>query len=120
MGYGSRDVERITLKILSSPSRRWHGSVTISDPMTLPQVMAIEEVFGSPEGEGRVMKSVIDRKLLPAILACVEKWDIANMPEAVTVDTFPATPRGESSEFIRWLWNELYKVYIGETEIPNV
>lgn len=108
------------MKILSSPSKRWHGSVTISDPMTLPQVMAIEEVFGSPEGKGRVMKSVIDRKLLPAILACVEHWNLENFPEAVTVETFPATPRAESSALIRWLWNELYKVYIGETEIPNV
>ena len=107
-------------KVIKSNSVRWSGSVTISDPMTLPQVMAIEEVFGNPSDTGgRVMKSVIDIKLLPAIIACVEKWNLENFPEAVTVDTFPATPRAESSALIRWLWDELYKVYIGEIEVPN-
>lgn len=109
-------------KVITSPSKRWAGTVTISDPLTLPQVELIEaglELPAGTDGDGRVFFTVLDKPHLPAILACVEKWGLSNLPEAVAADNFPMSPRKASHELIAWLFNEIYKVYMGELEIPN-
>ena len=108
-------------KVIISPIERWNGSVTISDPLTMPQAQAIEGGLTMPQEntEGRVWLSVIDGNQLPAIIACVEKWELANLPENVTADNFPASPRVQSHKLIEWLFTELRRVYMGEVEIPN-
>jgi hypothetical protein len=95
--------------------------VTISDPLTIPQVELIEEAFGEPPDETgkRIWLTISDKKQIPAILACVEKWDLANFPDPVQSDNFPASPRGESHKLIEWLFGEIFKIYFGETQIPN-
>lgn len=93
--------------------------MTIADPLTLPQVEAIEEAMElKVEGE-KVYLSVFDKKNLPAILACVEKWELDYFPETVTLQSFPMSPRKASHELIGWLWGEIIGVYVGEQEIPN-
>lgn len=72
-----------------------------------------------PEGFGVSWTSKTDGAFLPAILLCVKEWHLANVPEHPTVETFPMTPRGKSSELVNWLWDEIAKIYKGETEIPN-
>ena len=112
-------------KVITSPSKRWQGSVTISDPLTLPQVEAIEAGLEMPrqaddtDKDGRVFFTVLDKPHLPAIFACVEKWELSHFPESVTIETFPMSPRKDSHELIAWLFHEIYKVYMGELEIPN-
>lgn len=72
------------------------------------------------EGEnGRVWLSEIDGNQMPAVLSCVEKWEIVGVPEIVTLDNFPASPRKASHELIEWIYRELLKVYFGEAAIPN-
>ena len=71
------------------------------------------------EAGGRVWLSVEDERLLPAVLACVEKWELDKFPESVTLETFPASPRAESHGLVAWLFNEIFTVYIGEKQIPN-
>ena len=108
-------------KVITSPLQRWAGEVTISDPLTLPQAHLIEEGLTPPEGgeDGRIWFTVIDGKQLPAILACVEKWNLSNFPESVTAENFPASPRVDSHKLIDWLFSEIRKVYFGEVEVPN-
>jgi hypothetical protein len=52
---------------------------------------------------------------LPAVIACVEKWELADF----TPDPFPASPRGDSHKLIDFIFAELLKVYFGEQEIPK-
>lgn len=110
-------------KVITSQSAIWSGSVHIADPMTMPQVKLVEDVLRftieDKNENGKVFLSVVDETMLPAICACVEKWELRNFPTTVTPDTFPATPRKESHELIAWLFREIYKVFIGETAIPN-
>lgn len=108
-------------KIITSPIERWAGTVTITDPLTIPQAQLIEAGMTPPQtGEdGRVWLSIIDGKQLPAIFACVEKWELANMPEKITAENFPASPRVDSHKLIDWLFAEIRKVYFGESEVPN-
>jgi len=106
-------------KTIISTIKRWPGTVTISEPLTFPQVQAIEDAIGLPEGEinseKRIWLSVIDVKRLPVIQACVEKWELENF----NPDPFPASPRSASHKLVEWLFLEIYKVYIGELEDPN-
>lgn len=108
-------------KKITSPVQRWAGSVTIADPLTIPQAQLIEAGMKQPQDgeDGRVWLSVIDGMQLPAIIACVEKWELENMPEVLTADTFPASPRKYSHEIINWLFKEILAVYFGELIIPN-
>ena len=108
-------------KTIVSPIKRWPGTVTIAEPLTFPQAQAIEDAIGLPTEEKlvdpkkRVWLSVSDKACLPAIMACVEKWELENFKP----DPFPASPRGASHKLIEWLFGEIYKVYIGEFDDPN-
>ena len=108
-------------KVVTSPIERWSGSVTIADPLTIPQAMAIEAAMTPPErgDDDRIWLSVIDGNQLPAIFLCVEKWELKNMPEILTADNFPASPRVQSHKLIDWLFYEIRKIYLGELEIPK-
>ena len=110
-------------KVITSPIARWAGTVTIADPLTLPQVELFEAALELPaeaaDKDGRVFLTVLDKPQIPALLACVEKWALSGFPESVTADTFPMTPRKASHDLIAWLFGEIRKVYLGELEIPN-
>ena len=108
-------------KVITSPLQRWAGEVTIADPLTLAQAHLIEQGLTQPTGgeDGRIWFTVIDGNQMPAILACVENWNLKNFPENVTAETFPASPRGDSHKLIDWLFSEIRTVYFGEAEVPN-
>ena len=101
-------------KVIKSPVKKWQGDITISDPLTFPQVQAIEDAIG--DGEIKKLRGTkLDAQILPAVLLCVEKWELENF----THDPFPASPRMASSQLIAFVFNGLMKVYIGERDIPN-
>jgi hypothetical protein len=104
-----------------SESKRWPGSVTVFDQLTLPQVELIERALEpvEPGPDGRIFLTAKDKKIIPALLVCVEKWDLANFPTPPTLDAWPMTPRKESHALIDQLWRALMDVYTGEQEVPN-
>ena len=121
-------------KIITSPVARFAGTVTLADPLIVPQCLAFEQAIGGgreffdvTERDGDtvyllkpgVMLGVVDADKLPAIVAIVEKWELENFPGNVTADTFPMTPRADSHRLLMWLWEEITKIYVGEVAIPN-
>jgi len=109
-------------KRITSPIKRWAGSVTIADPLTLPQAEAFEACLELQKIDGEnkfVFLTVKDKQRLPGVLACVEKWELENFPNDVTLDTFPFSPRGASHKLIEWIYDEIFNIYIGELEVPN-
>jgi hypothetical protein len=102
-------------KRVNSKSEHWPGSVVIADPMTLPQVEAVEAALEwKPEevpADGRLRFTVTDKAILPAILSCVETWSIDGIAEHPDMDTLPLTPRSASHLFLLWLWGEILNVY---------
>ena len=109
-------------KIITSPSKIWTGTVTLAEPLFLPQAEAIDTALRVPEGyEGKesIPYTVLDKWHFPAILACVEKWNIDGFPDPVTFDTIPLNPRPESHALIDYIWNEIKKIYLGELQVPN-
>ncbi len=55
---------------------------------------------------------------LPALVACVETWELAGIPSPLTVDNFPATPARSVAELISWLITEISALYKEDVEIP--
>jgi len=121
-------------KVIQSTIEHFPGTVTLSDPLTMPQVLAIDEgllsrrqYFEEKEIDGKrgyVLKagsfwSQPDSVSLEVIMKCVDEWGLKNVPENVTAETFPGSPRTASKDLIDWLLNEILEVYQGEVEVPN-
>lgn len=109
-------------KTILSPVGKFSGRVVLSDPLTMPQVMAFEDGMQ----EARVMdegKGVLTARrlhtILSAVIPCVEKWELAGLPEVVTPDTFPGTPKMAVAKLIAWIVEEITKLYNEADEIPN-
>ena len=107
-------------KIITSPVKRWPGTVTLSDPLNYPQAMAVEEALD----EAALLDEEVSRNrrsfvLLPAFLMCVESWDLEGFPEQVTAETFPATPAVVSANLLSWLIGEVTVLFAEADESPN-
>ena len=105
-------------KKLDFDSKAWPGSVTISSPLNLPQYAEFGEAWAkakeSVDSYARYLYA-----LLPGVLACVEKWELAGFPKAVTPETFPATPFTESSRLMALLIREIAAQFREADESPN-
>ncbi len=125
-------------KVINSNVDRWAGSVTFCDPLTAPQVFAIEDAldeiaeiepsaFKRSQKKSRKKKGKVELKwqsrfnyaYLPAIILCVESWDLKNFPENVTRDTFPFIQSNDATILISNLFTELMKIYNEESTVPN-
>lgn len=123
-------------KVLESPVKRWPGTITIPDFLTIPQAIAWEEAIGNaneilPEAEPfvkdeKLTTSQINRisaswstkwtsLVLPGIMACVESWNL----EGLDHNNFPATPPLSRVKLVAWIVNEIKKLYDEAEEIPN-
>jgi len=107
-------------KEITSPVERWAGTVVIADPLTISQARAVEQALNQSDiAEGKIWLSTIDEQQLPAVFACVTEWRIESLPKDLTIDNFPASPRGDSHKFIEWIFREIMAVYVGEIKVPN-
>lgn len=103
---------------LTSPSAHFSGSIEISEQMTMPQVLMLEDAVKSIDISSMSIGQ-LHAAYLPVILSVVMKWEIAHVPAEPTAETFPGTPRKAAVDFFTWLIGEVLKIYNGETEIPN-
>jgi hypothetical protein len=109
-------------KVITSPVKRWPGTVTLKTTLTLPEAEAINEtreVFRSWAEGAKVTFFSLDKPRIPSIIACVEKWELADFPETPTLSNFPMSPEQSRHKLIEWIWNEIKSVYDEEEEIPN-
>ena len=107
-------------KVITSPVKKWPGSVTLSDPLTVPQAMAFEEslALARAEENQEITRAKIAGLLLPGICACVEKWELEGLG-IVTPENYPATPKLASALLLAWLMKEITELFNEADEIPN-
>lgn len=111
-------------KKITSKIKGWKGSVTIYDPLYLPQVLALRKATrevvklgkGVPWDESMMV-------YLPAMLLCVEDWSIKGKDQP-TAETFPMVGTGvvfaNSIDFINLLQKEIWALFaIVENDDPN-
>ena len=126
-------------KTITSPVRRWPGTVILSDPLSIPQTIAFEDALNKSQADAKERGDIVRIKnskgkesevanaasgryrliILDGILPCVEGWQLDGLPETLTKDTFPGTPRIPSVELIAWLVEEISKLFIEANDVPN-
>jgi hypothetical protein len=118
-------------KVIKSPVDHFAGEVTLSDPLNFPQVFAFRDAMAAGralipqvEDDAESDEAEVDQleynfAVLPGILACVEKWDLDNVPANPELDTFPATPSLESNEMLAWLLGEVVSIFRRDEPDPE-
>ena len=98
-------------RVVTSPVKKWAGTVTLADPLTFTAFIAWNDAMReahqyrtTDEKPGDYLR--YSAAVLPGILACVEKWEL----KGFTPDPFPATPRDSSDKLLAWLLREIGKV----------
>ena len=108
---------------ITSPVKRFPGTVVMPDFLTLPQVLDFEEtehqIHELRESDGSVSFTKINAIQLPFILGTVLEWRIEGIPAHPTIETFPMSPRVPTAQLLTWIIREVTSLYIGEVEIPN-
>jgi len=107
------------MKKVSCPVARYPGYIVLSDPLTFPQSIAVEDAIAQVQEGGEMTVRQYNYALLPALVGCVEEWHLDNMPEVVTAETFPATPAESSALLVSWILEEVIKLYGESEEVPN-
>lgn len=110
-------------KVIISPVERWAGTVTLHDPLTLPQLAAFHKAtlvdvaaLGDPRKVSMIM---LYNAVMPGLYACIQSFDLKNWP-APTFDLFPTKPRSDAVKMMEWLLAEVNKLaQEGDEEVPK-
>jgi len=108
-------------RLITSPVKRWPGTVTIADPITLPQYIAwcdALDVVNRVKNNGAATGPRRIQAVLPGVLACVTDWQIEGLP-LPTAETWPMKPRAACVELANWLFKEVSRVIDEEESLPN-
>lgn len=107
-------------KVITSPVKKWPGTVTLVDPLTFPQLIAFEQASEAAKAvlarEGT--QGEYDAAFIPGLLACVAVWELAGLPAIVTFETFPTRPRKASTQLMLWLAGEIGSYIREDDDLP--
>jgi len=104
-------------KTITSPVKKWPGTVTLSDPLSFPQAIAFEDTIDAVKALEDPSQQRVNYTLLPAVLACVEKWELEGLGDPP--NPFPATPLVASALLLAWLVREVSRLFNEAEEVPN-
>ena len=107
-------------KIITSPVKRFPGTVVLADPLTFPQANAFEDALVAVRelGDGISLTKQM-YAWLPGILPCVEEWHLnSGFPERPALDNFPRTPGDPIARLVFWLVGEITALYKEADEVP--
>jgi hypothetical protein len=91
-------------KVLTSPVKKWPGTVTLADPLTWEQIIAWQDaVKDAQQHRGDNLRFLAAMR--PGLVACVEKWELKNFTPPPA--PFPATPTDSSGKLLVWLVREI-------------
>ncbi len=107
-------------KIITSPVKRWPGTITIAYPMTLPQVALYQRAIIEIIEYGDKITAIIQGAVLWRTLRpLIEKWNIKKLPFP-NEDNFPGYPKKAVDEFFIWFFKEINKAHKeAEEEVPK-
>jgi hypothetical protein len=108
-------------KTVTFTSEVWGGSVTFHDPLTLEQEAAWEYAvsdFQKAREKGGGL-SAQTAALIPALDACIEKWELKGFPERITLANFPMRPKDERARLLAWLVTNITELYSDSMTVPN-
>ena len=113
------------MKRIESPVEKWPGTVGLRENLYLPQTTAVldavDEVgfLKKKDGEQITIKLQDHLTLLPAILDCIEEWNIEGLERPTSEKDFPGNPLGAANRLASWLFNEVFDLVMFGDTVPN-
>ena len=100
----------------ASDVKRWGGKIWLPDYMSFPCLVDWEQALdGAKQLKAKDGLFAFYAKLLPAAIPLVEKWELNGLPNPVTYETFPASPK-----LVAWLVECITDLYTKTNESdPN-
>ena len=120
-------------RVITSPSKRYPGTITLAYPLTFPQYAAwrraLESLPDAPmpteedERPGwRIYDLAADPEksilMLPAIFELVEEWNLENVPQPPTPDNFPSTPPASVYKLLLSILVEINEIISEDDDVP--
>lgn len=100
------------MRKITSPSERWPGYIGISDPLTYPQLIVIQDMLDAVADLEKKTAVRVNYTLLPYLFSLVEEWAIEGIERGV--EGFPGEPLDEVNNFIDWWYREQLKSFLQE------
>jgi hypothetical protein len=101
----------------------FEGEVEIDDHLNYPQLAAYERGMISAQKVIETNDSAGFAELrlcvVPGLIACVKAWRLKGVPERVSLETFPSTPKKEAGDLYLWLLGVVRKKIDGEDSGPK-
>jgi len=102
-------------KQITSPVKKFSGSITIKDPLPYPDFIAWEKGFIAEEDRADKTNGEKESSMWSGVLAVVEKWELQNFdPENI-----PATPRLAVINLLTWIVKEVGLIINEVEDIPK-
>lgn len=104
----------------------WPGYVILPDALNYPQLLAwhdaIDEMADVQDDLTWTAAAANPRTaqyIVKALCSIVREWHLTGLPERVSVESFPATPRVQSALLVAWLGSVLGAMFNGSQETPE-
>lgn len=103
---------------ITSPVKRWPGTVTLPDYLTWPQM----RIWKTAADEASQAADLVEQRLawVRGICQIVMAWELAGLPETLSPETFPATPPRSGVALMGWLIDGISALLDEADEAPNV
>lgn len=106
-------------RVISSPTKRFPGTITLPDFLTIPQARAWEECLDGARAlrDRGISYTSVEYIAVwePGLREVVQAWDV----EGFSHDPLQTTPRGAVLDLIVMVVNEITGMYQGEVDDPN-
>ena len=104
-------------KVITSPVKRFPGTVTLPDFLTFPQAVAWEKAQGAAADlrAGQCTDAELLQAWQPGLNAVVITWNLENYDPTNP----PATPRKSVIELTAWLLESITALYEEAETVPN-
>lgn len=106
--------------------KAWPGYVVLPDALNYPQLLiwqdAIDAMAELQDGltwSAAAANPRTAQHLVTAFCALVTEWHLDKLPECVTLESFPATPRTQSALLISWLGGLIGGLFEGSEDTPE-
>ncbi len=117
-------------KIITSPVDRRPGTVTLADPLTLPQVIAIQDASEQIQVEknrlrdlGLVNTFSTGKQVMiiwPALNLCIEAWAIEGLDQDINTAPIVGTDhKREVFDLYLHLWEEVTGFFRDSEDVPE-
>ena len=101
-------------KQITSPVKKFPGSVILKDPLPFPDFITYEKESANASEDG-ITEGERELSLFAAVFAVVESWDIKDFD----CENPPATPRTPVIKLLTWLIEEIGKMINEVEDIPK-